>query len=128
VIGIDTSGSISPADLRRALSEVVGVCSITRPEAVDVICWDAEVASHQTFEGDEITTLVDAVTIKGGGGTDPVCMARYLDAKGIKPDCIVQFTDGCIGRDWGNWNAPVLWCISRKGITAPVGTSIYVET
>lgn len=124
-IGIDTSGSISAAQLRRALSEVVGVCESTRPETVHVICWDAQVASHEVYEGDEIATLADTVKIKGGGGTDPRVMAQYLNAKGIRPDCIVHFTDGYIP-DWGQWPCPVLWCINQRGITAPVGQSLYV--
>lgn len=126
VIGIDTSGSITEAQLRRALTEIVSACETVKPETVDVIYWDAAVAGHEVYEGDTTTTLAEVTKPRGGGGTDPTCMARYLDAKGIKPDCIVQFTDGFVGKAWGEWSAPVLWCISTKGIKAPHGVSLYV--
>ena len=125
-IGIDTSGSITEPQLRRALTEIVNACEVVKPEAVDVIYWDAAVAGHEVYEGDTTTTLAEVTKPRGGGGTDPTCMARYLDAKGIKPDCIIQFTDGFVGKSWGEWSAPVLWCISTKGITAPHGVSLHV--
>lgn len=125
-IGVDTSGSIGQAQLRRALTEIMAACETVKPEAVDVVYWDASVAGHEVYEGDAVTTIADITKPKGGGGTDPTCMARYLDARGIKPDCIIQFTDGYIGKHWGNWSAPVLWCISTKNITAPSGVSLYV--
>lgn len=124
-IGIDTSGSIGDAQLRRALTEVMAACDTVKPEAVDVIYWDASVAGHEVYEGDAVATLAEVTKPKGGGGTDPTCMQRYMEARGIKPDCIIQFTDGYVGR-WGDWGAPVLWCISTKNITAPSGTSLYV--
>lgn len=125
-IGVDTSGSIGQAQLTRALTEIMAACETVKPEVVDVVYWDATVAGHEVYEGDAVTTLANVTRPKGGGGTDPTCMARYLDARGIKPDCIIQFTDGLVGKNWGNWPSPVLWCISTKGVTAPSGTSLYV--
>ena len=125
-IGVDTSGSIGAEQLRRALTEIMAACEVVKPEMVDVIYWDAQVAGHEVYEGDAVTTLAEVTKPKGGGGTDPVSMQRYMNAHGIKPDCVIQFTDGYIGRDWGTWPAPVLWCVSTKNITAPNGTTLYV--
>lgn len=125
-IGIDTSGSIGEQQLRRALTEIMSACETVKPEAVDVIYWDASVAGHEVYEGDAVSTIAEVTKPRGGGGTDPTCMQRYMEARGIKPDCIIQFTDGYVGKAWGDWPAPVLWCISSKGITAPTGTSLYV--
>lgn len=124
-IGIDTSGSIGDTQLRRALTEVMAACETVKPEAVDVIYWDASVAGHEVYEGDAVSTIADITKPRGGGGTDPTCMQHYLEARDIKPDCIIQFTDGYVG-NWGSWPAPVLWCISTKNITAPSGVSLYV--
>lgn len=126
VITCDTSGSIGEAQLRRAMSEIVGACETVKPEIVDMIYWDTTVAAHEVYEGDAVTSIADVTKPKGGGGTDPTSVSRYLAAKGIKPDCIIHFTDGYVGKNWGEWNAPVLWCISTKGITAPCGVSLYV--
>jgi predicted metal-dependent peptidase len=122
---VDTSGSIGPEALRRALSEVVGACEAVKPDIVDIIYWDAEVAAHEIYEGDAVTTLAQTTKPAGGGGTDPTSMQRYMEEKQIKPDCIVQFTDGFVP-SWGQWSAPVLWCISTRNCVAPNGVSIYV--
>ena len=127
-IGVDTSGSIGDALLQRALSEIKGACDTVNPEIVDVIYWDYDVAAHEIYEGDQVDRLVESTKPKGGGGTRVGAMLDYMKAKDIRPDCIIVFTDGYVERDWGgdNWPAPILWCISVKGITAPFGKSLYV--
>jgi predicted metal-dependent peptidase len=127
-IGVDTSGSIGEDQLRRALTEIKGACDVTNPEIVDVIYWDSEVAAHETYEGDNVASLVESTKPAGGGGTRVGSMLDYMRAKDIRPDCIIVFTDGYVESDWGgnNWPAPVLWCISAKGIVAPHGKSLYV--
>ena len=67
--------------------------------------------------------------IIGGGGTDPVCVDRYLKEKAIRPECIIMLTDGYI-YDWGNeWEAPILWAIvDNPSCTAPVGKTLHLET
>jgi predicted metal-dependent peptidase len=127
-IGVDTSGSIGDAQLQRALSEIKGACDTVNPEIVDVIYWDYDVAAHEIYEGDQVDRLVESTKPKGGGGTRVGAMLDYMKAKDIRPDCIIVFTDGYVERDWGgdNWPAPILWCISVKGITAPFGKSLYV--
>lgn len=125
-IGVDTSGSIGPDQLRRALTEIMSACESVHPEMVDVIYWDAAVAGHEVYEGEAVQTLPQTTRPRGGGGTDPRCMARYLEDQGIETDCIIQFTDGLIGNNWGEWKAPVLWAISTKGIKAPTGVSLFV--
>lgn len=127
-IGVDTSGSIGDVQLRRALAEIKGACDVVTPEMVDVIYWDAEVAAHEIYEGDAVQTLVDATKPKGGGGTRVRSMLDYMKARDIKPDCIIVFTDGYVESDWGGdgWPAPVMWCVSTKGVTAPTGKSLFV--
>lgn len=128
VLGIDTSGSIGEDQLRRALTEIAAACDHVKPEIVDVIYWDAEVAAHETYEGDAVNTLAEATKPKGGGGTRVGAMLEYMQSKDLRPDCIIQFTDGYVEQDWGGagWPAPVLWCVSTKGMTAPNGKTLYV--
>jgi len=127
-IGVDTSGSIGESQLRRALTEIKGACDSVHPEIVDVIYWDSQVAGHETYEGDAVSTIVDATKPAGGGGTRVGAMLDYMKAKDIRPDCVIVFTDGYVESDWGgnNWPAPVLWCVSTKGIVAPFGKTLYV--
>ena len=125
VIGIDTSGSIGEDALRRALSEVAGACESVSPQMVDVIYWDAGVAAHEVYEGERVKDIANVTKPKGGGGTDARAMFDFMDKRGIKPDAVIMFTDG-----YTPWPktlpCPVLWCISTKGLRAPVGESLYV--
>lgn len=125
VIGIDTSGSIGEEALRRALSEVAGACEMVSPQMVDVIYWDARVAAHEVYEGERVKDIANVTKPKGGGGTDARAMFDFMDKRGIKPDAVIMFTDG-----YTPWPktlpCPVLWCISTKGLRAPVGESLYV--
>ena len=68
---------------------------------------------------------MQALTPKGGGGTDGSVLFKYLQQQGIKPQAIVQFTDGYID-NWGSTDVPTLWAIT-SGMKAPFGTTIQVE-
>ena len=114
--------------MRRALSEIRGACEVVSPEIVDVIYWDAAVAAHEVYEGDAVQTLTEVTKPRGGGGTRVGAMLDYMQARDIKPDCIVIFTDGYVESGWGGdgWPAPVMWCVSTKGMTAPNGKTLFV--
>jgi predicted metal-dependent peptidase len=125
VIGIDTSGSIGEEALRRALSEVAGACESVNPQMVDVIYWDAEVAAHEVYEGERVKDIANVTKPKGGGGTDARAMFDFMGKRGIKPEAVIMFTDGFT--PWPRTlPCPVLWCISTKGLKAPVGETLYV--
>lgn len=127
-IGVDTSGSIGVEQLRRALTEIKAACDTVNPEIVDVIYWDYDVAAHEIYERSDVSNIVQATKPAGGGGTRVGSMLDYMHAQDIRPDCIIIFTDGYVESDWGgnNWPAPVLWCVSVKGITAPFGKTLFV--
>jgi hypothetical protein len=127
-IGCDTSGSIGEQQLRRAMTEIKSACDTVHPEMVDVIYWDYDVAGHEKYEGDAIASIADVTKPKGGGGTRVGAMREYMEKEDIKPDCIIIFTDGYVEQDWGGnkWPAPVLWCVSTKGLIAPFGKTLYV--
>ena len=125
-IGIDTSGSIGDDILSEFLAEVQGVCESVSPEIIDIMYWDTRVASHELYEGHAINTIRESTKPSGGGGTDPTCMAEYVQEKNIKPDCIIMLTDGEIYGDWGVWDVPILWCIDNDHITAGVGTTVHM--
>lgn len=129
VVGCDTSGSITDADHARNLSETQAVFETVRPEKVHVIYWDHHVAAHETYDESQLDTFRQSTKPKGGGGTDPSCMERYLKEKDLKPDCIIMFTDGCVpnwGSDWGG--APILWCITGGSrAMATTGKTIHIE-
>jgi predicted metal-dependent peptidase len=127
VVGIDTSGSIDGKMLNRFLSEVKCIADDVSPEAIELLYWDDEVAGHETYDASNRDALVTSTKPKGGGGTDPSCVPKYIKDKDLKPECVVMLTDGCIG-NWGEWEVPVLWVVvGNDGVTAPVGKTVNVK-
>jgi len=132
-IGIDTSGSIGNQELNTFLSEVKSIVEDVHPDALDLIYWDGEVAGHETYDMATMSNLVTSTKPMGGGGTDPRCMMKYLKEKQIKPECIIQLTDGYVGNAWGDeWDAPILWVITENGynsnrIVAPIGKTVHIK-
>jgi predicted metal-dependent peptidase len=129
VIGVDTSGSVGDAELAEFLSEVKGIAEEVNPEKVDLIYWDSEVAAHEEYEANNVSSIIASTRPAGGGGTSPSCVSTHLKYKNIKPECVIMLTDGYVGGDWGNeWTAPVLWCIVGGNTdVAPNGKTIHIK-
>ena len=129
VVAVDTSGSIDNVAVNRFLSEVVGIMNNVNPEIVDLLYWDGEVAGHEVYGQGEGDKLMASTKPKGGGGTSPSCITKYLKKQNIVPECVVVLTDGYVGSDWGGtWSSPVLWCIVGSCKAVPsVGQSIHME-
>ena len=131
-IGIDTSGSIGTDELNVFLSEVKAIVEEVHPDKLDLIYWDGNVAGHEVYDMATMSNLVSSTKPVGGGGTDPTCMMRYLKEQNIKPECIIQLTDGYVC-DWGDeWDAPIMWVISESRYTsgrivAPVGKTVHIK-
>lgn len=127
-VGVDTSGSIGNRELAAFLSEAQSIFDSVKPELVDLIYWGHNVAAHETYDEAALSTLRESTKPKGGGGTDPECMSKYLNEHGIKPDCIVMLTDGEVFGSWGSdWPAPILWCIAdNKHVTAANGVTVHM--
>ena len=124
MVGFDTSGSVfNSPEMTRFVSEITTIIEQVKPSKVHVIYWDTAVAGHQTFEDGQFA--VQNLKPKGGGGTDGSVLFQFLRKKKIKPDAIVQFTDGYVG-SWGKTDVPTLWAITTD-IKAPFGTTIHLE-
>jgi predicted metal-dependent peptidase len=128
VVAIDTSGSIGTAELSKFLSEVQGICINTKPEKVDLLYWDTEVAAHEVYTQEQLDKLTSSTKPAGGGGTDVACVSKYLKDNQIRPECVIVLTDGYIYGDWGTWTAPVLWTIvGGNKVVPPMGTTIHLD-
>jgi len=130
VFARDSSGSMLHGNrLNRATSEAVSLAKTLHIDKIHFIDWDGEVAggTHTTYSSESLLKAPELKRASGGGGTNPMCVAEYLQEKRIRPQCVVIFTDGEIS-SWGSWTVPVLWVITNdKPITAPVGQTIQVE-
>lgn len=111
------------------MSEAKSIFEDVKPERVDLLYWDGAVARHETYTYAELDSILTSTKPKGGGGTSPSCVSKYLNEKNIKPECVVMLTDGDVGNDWGSeWPAPVLWVVfNEKPITAGNGKTINVK-
>lgn len=94
---VDTSASMSPDDLGRALSELEGVLRAQRRSRVVVYACDAAV----TRLPDVGTAAEFALHLRGGGGTDMAAaieVAADPSARRDRPDLVIVMTDG-----WTPW-------------------------
>jgi len=127
VVAPDMSGSTEPY-VSKFLSEVQGICVNTKPEKVDLLYWDTDVAAHEVYTQEQLDKLTSSTKPAGGGGTDVACVSEYLKVNQIKPECIIIMTDGYLNGDWGTWTAPVLWVIvGGNKVVPPMGTAIYLD-
>lgn len=128
VVAVDMSGSIGGDALNAFLSEVQGICMNAKPEKVDLLYWDTDVAAHEMYTQEQLDKLSSSTKPAGGGGTDVACVSKYLKDNQIKPECVIVLTDGYLNGDWGTWNVPVLWTIvGGNKVVPPMGTSIYLD-
>lgn len=130
VIARDTSGSMGHEELSASATETKAIAEEVSPERIDMIDWDGVVESHEQYEGNNVSQQA-IQNMRGGGGTDPRCVAQYLKEQKIKPECVIILTDGYIS-DWGtdeDWqNVPVLWAIvGGNTAMSPQGKTIHVE-
>lgn len=117
----DTSGSISGKELSRGISETVNLLDTLRPELMDVMYWDTEVAGHERYISEVGSAFAVTTKPKGGGGTDPGCIIQKLKAERIKPDVLVLITDGYVGSWHENaWPCPVFVLCTTKDIIPPL--------
>lgn len=122
VVTVDTSGSIGQEELTMALSDVKAILGACQVHKLHIIYWDDGVAGHETYDLVD-DSVVEKTQPKGGGGTAFAPTLAYMKKHGIKPTCMVTFTDGYIG-DWGrDPGYPALWVISTNQ-KAPWGTTV----
>lgn len=133
IIGIDTSGSIGTEELTQFLSEVKSICEEVNPEQIDILYWDTAVASRETYNNSQLSGLVESTKPAGGGGTNPVCVPKYIAKNNMKAECLLFLTDGYIGQqspsDYASLGSmPVLWCVKgNRGFDSVVGKTVHVE-
>jgi predicted metal-dependent peptidase len=123
----DMSGSIGDVEIRAMLGEIKGIADIVHPEAIRLLYWDTEVTQDERYETHELDTMMQTTKPKGGGGTAPDCVPRYMTENNIEAQCAVVLTDGYVG-NWGNWSCPVLWVVvDNPRANPPFGKVVHIE-
>lgn len=93
-IGIDTSGSIGPEDLKIFFSEIKGIMDSYTEYKIKIVGWDTEIGGIGEFTSDNMADITEFDPM-GGGGTDPMCVWQYLRENNIEPKKLIMFTDYC---------------------------------
>lgn len=127
-IAIDTSGSISQADIAAFLGEVKGIMDQFADFEITVWCFDTlthTVRTYDSYNSDEL----EQFAVEGGGGTDYECNWHMLKSEGIVPNTLILFTDGW---PFGGWGDPdycdtVFLIKDNPRAQAPFGTTVHYE-
>lgn len=132
VVGADLSGSMwygDPSPMQRIFTELEQIARTVQPEQLDVLYWDTQVSGHDTFKRGDYEGILTRVKPVGGGGTSAACVPAYMLDKQMKPDCIIQITDGEVFGNWGTgYPAPLLWVIiNNPKAQPPSGKVLHVE-
>jgi len=129
-VAIDTSGSISPAQLNEFVSEVKGIMGSYSDFTVKLWCFDTKTYQHAEFDPNNVHEI-DEYNAQGGGGTDFDANWTYMKNEGIEPKIFIMFTDGEPYGSWGDEHyCDTVFIIHNKhnkNIKPPFGVSTYYE-
>lgn len=122
VIGVDTSGSISQAELEQFFTEIEKI--VKDGSMLTIVQWDTSVKSvwNEYQKGDW-----RKIQIKGRGGTDVQNMFDWMIDNKKSKDLLIMFTDGWFSFDYDTHNVKTLWCVTNEEQDPPGGKKIYVE-
>jgi predicted metal-dependent peptidase len=130
VVAMDTSGSIQGPLLDAFMSEFNKLILDVLPDRVDVLYWDTKVDGHETYTVD-IKNIISRTSPRGGGGTDPDCVPKFMEEHKLKPDALVVLSDGYMHSNppaWVRISAPTLWCIiGNQDYTPPRGQIVNIK-
>tara|TARA_R110002049_G_scaffold5158_8_gene35712 strand:+ start:1896 stop:3113 length:1218 start_codon:yes stop_codon:yes gene_type:complete len=128
LVNCDTSYSIY-RDVTKFLSEIQSICLTVKPERVRVLYWGDEVVRDEVYDSSTMSRLADTTEPQIGGGTEIECVVDYMKENDIRPQAVINFTDGYLAGSWGEWDCPVLWCIlDNKRATPDVGKVLHIKS
>jgi predicted metal-dependent peptidase len=102
---------MSDHEIKQGLSECDNILTDCHPENVILIGCDAAVESVvELGPSDTLANNKPACTLGGGGGTSFIPPFDWCAENGIRPSCLVYFTD--MGGSFPNYDPgfPVIWC------------------
>ena len=112
---MDCSGSVDDAALSLFCEELSSILAAYETELV-VIFHDSRVQAVQTFRRQDLPLHLAPV---GGGGTDFRPVGRWLDDNGLRPACLLWFTDLECSSFPDEPACPLLWAVWGQGGEQP---------
>ena len=133
---VDTSGSVSQAQLAVFLGELDGILQSFASFRVLAWCFEGEVAEKSITElkkhgaGTWDTIQKFLKKVEGGGGTDFMSNWEYMKKERIKPKLLLMLTDGYPVGSWGDPGyCPTMFFMmgNHERREAPFGITIHYE-
>jgi predicted metal-dependent peptidase len=107
VVAVDTSGSIGQAELDRFAAEVQGILDAYDVH-LTVLCHDMEVTEVEEWSPAQGPIKLHPF---GGGGTSHECVFKWLEERGLDPNCVICLTDLYTTFPQAPPPYPVLWAV-----------------
>jgi predicted metal-dependent peptidase len=126
-IAIDMSGSTG--GIRdNFFGEIYGMLSQHPSYRAKLLCFDTEVYSVVDFEDVDPEKLLSEYNAVGDGGTDFMCVWKYLMEQEKKPHQLVLLTDGYPCGEWGvpDYTDTIFVVVGSKE-KAPFGTTLWYD-
>ena len=124
VLAIDTSGSVTEAEMARFGAELSGLLE-SFETTVHVVYCDCEVKGAESFDRADLPLDLNPL---GGGGTDFRPAFSWVEDQGLDPACLVYLSDlECRRFPEREPGYPVLWArVGKDGAVPPFGDVINI--
>lgn len=118
IVGIDTSGSMSDAEILGGLVEIDEVCKVTGA-ALNIVQIDTQIQGMEEYDPKKRTYKRN-----GYGGTYMGAMAEYVMQNKINYDVLIMISDMYIedvstDSNWQKVKKPTLWLNTTEGYDVP---------
>jgi len=125
VLALDTSGSVSPAEMDQFVAELSGILDAF-DTTIHVVYCDSDVSGADVFGRFDLPLELSP---EGGGGTDFRPAFKWVSEEGLDPACLVYLTDlECLNFPEQEPEYPVLWArIGQGGKVPPFGDVIEIR-
>lgn len=125
VISVDTSGSITDAELEQFEGEISAIFS-QYPANLHLLYCDNRIQKTEQLSRCDLPVKI---TPHGGGGTDYRPVFNHVDENNILPSCLIYLTDlECKSYPPSSPHYPVLWVkAGNNGIKPPFGETINLQ-
>ncbi len=124
-VWVDTSGSVSDKEKQHALGELNAIAEDMQPNSVTIFYGDADVKNIERYERGDI---IECLNSKGGGGTDPMPIFKYIEENDVNVDSMVCITDMEFNKFPSHVDYPLLWVSTNlRAKKPPIGEITFIN-
>ena len=124
-VWVDTSGSVSDKEKQHALGELNAIAEDMQPNSVTIFYGDANVQNIERYERGD---FIECLNSKGGGGTDPMPIFKYIEDNNVNVDSMVCITDMEFHNFPSHVDYPLLWVSTNlRAKKPPIGEITFIN-